>query len=79
MSQFVVAVGSPSFEFLGLVSRFADQDRDEGDDEEGGVEVGHKVRFAVCVVCEDCLEDVDQSSMIAKGIFQGWATVTYTG
>jgi hypothetical protein len=50
-----VALGPPSFEFLRLVSGLADQDRYEGDDEEGRVEVGDEVRFAVGVVREDRL------------------------
>ena len=57
MSQPVVALGPPSFELLRLVSGLADQDRYEGDDEEGRVEVGDKVRFAVGVVREDRLKD----------------------
>lgn len=56
MSQFIVALSPPSFEFLGLVPGFADQDRYERDDEEGRVEVGDEVRFAVGVVREDRLE-----------------------
>lgn len=60
MSQPVVALSPPSFEFLRLVSGFADQDRYEGDDEEGRVEVGDEVRFAVGVVREDRLANVDQ-------------------
>ena len=56
MSQFVVAMSPPSFEFFRLIPGFADQDRDEGDDEEGRVEVGDEVRFAVGVVREDRLE-----------------------
>jgi hypothetical protein len=59
VSQPVVALSPPSFEFLRLVSGFADQDRYEGDDEEGRVEVGDEVRFAVGVVREDRLGDVD--------------------
>ena len=55
MSQFIVALSPPSFEFLGLVPGFADQDRYERDDEEGRVEVGDEVRFAVGVVREDRL------------------------
>ena len=56
MSQFVVAMSPPSFEFFRLIPGFADQDRDEGDDEEGRVEVGDEVRFAVGVVREDRLK-----------------------
>jgi hypothetical protein len=58
VSQPVVALGPPSFELFRLVSGFADQDRYEGDDEEGRVEVGYEVRFAVGVVREDRLADV---------------------
>lgn len=58
MSQFIVALSPPSFEFLGLVPGFADQDRYERDDEEGRVEVGDEVRFAVGVVRKDCLADM---------------------
>ena len=57
MSQFIVALSPPSFEFLGLVPGFADQDRYERDDEEGRVEVGDEVRLAVGVVRKDCLAD----------------------
>jgi hypothetical protein len=75
--QSVVALCSPSFEFLRLVPGFADQDRYEGDDEEGCVEVGDEVRFAVGVVREDRLRNYRQLSL-AKCIV-GLCGVPYAG
>jgi hypothetical protein len=77
VSQSVVALSPPSFEFLRLIPGFADQDRYEGDDEEGRVEVGDKVRFAVGVVREDCLRNYRQLSL-AKCIV-GLCEIPYTG
>jgi hypothetical protein len=71
VSQPVVALGPPSFEVLRLVSGLADQDWYEGDDEEGRVEVGDEVRFAVGVVREDRLEHMISLSsrrMCLKGL-----------
>jgi len=57
VSQFVVTLSPPSFEFLRFVSDLADQDGYQRDDEECGVEVGYEVRFAIGVVREDRLAD----------------------
>ena len=71
MSQAIVALSSPSFEFLRFVSGLADQDRYEGDNEEGRVEVGYEIRFTVGVVREDRLEHMISLSsrrMCLKGL-----------
>lgn len=40
---------------------FDDEDRDEREDEEGGVDVGNEVRFAVGIVGEDGLERAESA------------------